>query len=142
MKQYHTSIKINASVNKVWEELTNFKEYPSWNPIVGKLEGEMKEGSKISTFIVPLKKTYFPVLKKYKENQELLWIGTQGSRHLISAEHYYRLKSISDTETELEHGEYFTGLLSHFLSKKLVSEMHNSFEQHNIILKKRIENIK
>ena len=142
MKQYHTAIKINASVKEVWKELTNFKDYPSWNPIVGNLKGEMKEGSKISTFIVPLKNTYFPVLVKYKEDKELLWIGTQVSKYIISAEHYYRLKSISDTETELEHGEYFTGLFSYFLSKKLVSAMHNSFEQHNILLKKRIENKK
>jgi len=56
MKEYHTSILINAHLEVVWKELTNFKNYPDWNPIVGKLEGEMKVGSKISTFIVPLKK--------------------------------------------------------------------------------------
>ena len=142
MIQYHTSVKINASVKEVWNELTNFKEYPSWNPIVGKLDGEMKEGNKISTFIVPLKNTFFPKLIRYKENKELLWIGTQVSKYIISAEHYYRLKVITETETELEHGEYFTGIFSYFLSKKLVARMHHSFEQHNILLKKRIENNK
>lgn len=57
MKQYRTSIKINDTPNVIWGELTNLKNYPDWNAIVGKLEGEMKEGKKISAYIVPLKGT-------------------------------------------------------------------------------------
>lgn len=140
MKQYHTSIKINGALNKVWKELTNFKDYPSWNPIVGKLGGEMKEGVKISTFIVPLKNTYLPVLLNYKENHELVWQGTQGSKYLIAAKHYYRLNAISENQTELLHGEYFTGFFSYFMSKKFLQKMLTAFEQHNFLLKKRIEN--
>lgn len=56
MKQYHTSITINASIEVVWKHLTDFTSYPSWNPLVGKLVGEMNEGSTISTFIIPLEK--------------------------------------------------------------------------------------
>lgn len=140
MKQYHTSIKINGTLNDVWEELTNFKNYPNWNPTVGKLEGEMKEGKKISTYIVPLKGTYFPVLISYSENQELLWKGTPGAKFLMAAKHYYRLKAISETQTELQHGEYFTGVFSYFLSKTFFANMRAAFEQHNILLKKRVEN--
>lgn len=140
MKQYHTSIVINAPVKQVWNELTNFREYPDWNPIVGKLEGELKVGSKISTHIVPLKNTYSPVLTSYKPNSEMVWKGVQGASFLLAAEHYYRLKVISDTQVELLHGEYFTGLFSCFLSGKLMTEMHNAFTQHNAILKQRIEN--
>ncbi len=142
MKQYHTAIKINGTLTEVWKELTNFKDYPNWNPIVGKLEGAMNEGNKIATYIVPLKGTYFPVLLRYNENKELLWQGTQVTKFLIAAKHYYRLKAISATETELLHGEYFTGFFSYFMSGKFVSKMRTAFEQHNIILKKRIENSK
>lgn len=136
MKQYHTSIKINGTLSEVWHELTNFKVYPDWNPIVGRLEGEMKEGNKISTYIVPLKGTYFPVLIKYNENKELLWQGAMGAKCLLAAKHYYRLRAISETQTELQHGEYFTGLFSYFLSKSFVSTMQRTFEQHNPIFQK------
>ncbi|MDI1255587.1 MAG: SRPBCC domain-containing protein [Flavobacterium sp.] len=139
MKQYHTSITINAHLEEVWTALTDFKNYPEWNPIVGKLESEMKEGSKIATFIVPLRNTYFPVLLSYKENQELVWQGTKGSKFLVAAKHYYRLNAISENQTELLHGEYFSGILSNFLTKTFLSTMQAAFEQHNVLLKKRIE---
>ena len=140
MKQYHTSINIDGTLNEVWRELTNFKSYPDWNPIVGKLEGEMKEGQKISTYIVPLKQTYHPVLLSYHKNRELLWQGTLGAKFLLAAKHYYRLKAVSATRTELQHGEYFTGLFSYFLPGTFVSKMRTAFEQHNILLKQNIEN--
>ncbi len=142
MKQYHTSILINASVDTVWNELVNFKDYPAWNPIVGKLEGAMEVGSKISTYIVPLKNTYSPVLTSYKVNHEMVWKGMQVANFLLAAEHYYRLKEISENQVELLHGEYFTGVFSYFLSDKLMKKMHNAFKQHNILLKQRIENSK
>ncbi len=140
MKEYHTSIIINAPVEKVWDELSNYKDYPNWNPIVGKLEGEMKKGHKILTFIVPLNKTYYPVLLSYKKNRELIWQGIQGAKFLMAGKHYYNLKPISKTKTELQHGEYFTGIFSYFISPALLTKMKTAFEQHNIIIKKRIEN--
>jgi hypothetical protein len=142
MKEYHTSIIIDSSLTTVWKELTNFKDYPQWNPIVGKLEGEMKVGSKISTFIVPLNKTYFPTLLCYKQNSELVWQGTQGAKFLMAGKHYYKLKSISENQTELLHGEYFTGIFAYFIPSSLLQKMKTVFEQHNILIKQRIENEK
>jgi hypothetical protein len=140
MKEYHTSVIINTSSIQVWKELTNFIDYPQWNPIVGKLEGEIKEICKISTYIVPLDKTYYPILLSFKENKELIWRGTQGAKFLMAGRHYYRLKAISETETELLHGEYFTGLFSYFIPSSLLGKMKTAFEQHNQLLKQRIEN--
>jgi hypothetical protein len=139
MKEYHTSITINSSSINVWEELTNFKDYNTWNPIVGKLEGEMNVGNKISTFIVPLGKTYRPTLLSYKENREIVWQGTKGAKFLMAGKHYYRLIAISQDQTKLLHGEYFTGLFSFFIPSALFIKMKTAFEQHNILLKKRIE---
>lgn len=142
MRQYHTSVIINAPISIVWKNLNDFSSYPEWNPIVGKLEGEMKSGNTISTFIVPLGKTYFPKIRVYKTNEELIWEGTQGSRFLMAGKHYYRLEKITDTQTRLLHGEWFSGLLSWFIPKKLLTKMETAFIEHNRILKERIENEK
>lgn len=58
MKQYHTQIDIKAPVKTVWRHLTDFASYPDLNPTVGKLDGEMVVCQPISTYIVPLGKTY------------------------------------------------------------------------------------
>ena len=139
MKEYHTTIIINSSISKVWNELTNFDDYPKWNPLVGKLEGDIKEGNQIATYIVPLKNTYQPVIISYKINEELVWLGIQGAKFLMAGKHYYMLRSISTTQTELLHGEYFTGLLSYALPSSMLKRMKTAFELHNSILKKRVE---
>ena len=140
MKEYHTAIIINSPATTVWEALTDFTAYPDWNPIVGKMEGEMKEGNRISTFIVPLNKTYYPIIMSYKVNKELVWLGAQGAKFLMAGKHYYRLEKISEIQTKLLHGEYFFGLFSYFIPASLLNKMKTAFEQHNIILKQRIEN--
>ena len=140
MKQYHTDIIIHQSRAKVWEFLTDFAQYPDWNPLVGRLEGKMQVGEKIATFIVPLNKTFYPVLLQYEPEQELVWQGVQGAKFLLAGKHYYRLESLGEEETKLYHGEYFTGLFSHFIAKKLLNKMYQTFLKHNEILKKRLEN--
>jgi hypothetical protein len=140
MKEYHTSIDIDASVEKVWKALTHFQSYPQWNPIVGKLEGQMVPGQKISTYIVPLKKVYHPTLISFVPNKELIWHGVRGAGFLLKGNHYYRLEKLSDYKTKLLHGEYFTGILSHFIPKSLLNKMENAFLLHNNRLKQRVEN--
>lgn len=140
MKQYHTSIIINRSVEIVWRHLTDFTSYPIWNPLVGMLKGEMREGNIISTFIIPLGKTYHPAILVYKPEKELVWQGVQGAKFLMAGKHYYRLEKISDSETKLFHGEWFSGLFSWIISESLLQKMKCAFIEHNAILKQRIEN--
>jgi hypothetical protein len=58
-------ILVETPIEKVWQALTDFKSYPTWNPIVGKLKEEMKEGNKIATFMYHYIKLiflfYFPI---------------------------------------------------------------------------------
>jgi len=89
-------MRIDVNLHEVWEELTSFAAYPSWNSILGNVEGKMKAGNKISTFIVPLKNTFSPV---YKANQKMAWKGTLAVIFPL----------------------HFTGLFSYSLSKKLIS---------------------
>jgi len=140
MKEYHTSIKINAPIKKVWSVLTDFKAYPEWNPLVSKLEGDIVEGGVISTTIVPLNETFTPILLSYKPENEIIWQGKRIAQFLLSGKHYYRLKEESTLVTILAHGEYFTGLFSSFISSRLLNKMKEAFIEHNIALRNRIEN--
>ncbi|HBH22461.1 MAG TPA: SRPBCC domain-containing protein [Cytophagales bacterium] len=142
MKEYHTKIDINASQEKVWNVLTDLKSYSHWNPLVSSITGNLSEGGRIKTTIVPLQNTFEAVLLSFKENKEIVWKGNQIASFLLAGEHYYRLKESNENITTLEHGEYFTGILSVFISKKLLKKMEKAFVAHNIALKKRIENDK
>lgn len=140
MKEYHTQIEINAPIKKVWQVLTDFKEYPNWNPLVGELTGDVREDGMIRTKILPLNNTYTAKLLSYQKEQEIVWLGKQGAKFLLAGKHYYRLKKLGENKTLLEHGEYFTGLFSHFISGKLLNKMEQAFHEHNKALKSMAEN--
>jgi len=92
MKEYHTKIQINRPRQAVWNFLTDFEKYPEWNPLVGKLAGDIREGGVIETFIVPLNNTYFPKLLTYRPPEEIVWQGRQVATFLLAGKHYYRLR--------------------------------------------------
>jgi hypothetical protein len=139
MKEYHTKIEIKQPQKVVWDFLMDFDRYPEWNPLVSKITGEMKEGTVIKAHIVPLGKDFLATIVSYKEGEELIWEGVQGAKFLLTGKHYYQLKAIDANTTELLHGEYFTGMLSSFLSKSLLAKMEDAFVLHNTAVKKMLE---
>ena len=48
-----TEIIINATPEKVWKILTNFRAYPNWNPFIKSIEGQVTIGEKIIARIEP-----------------------------------------------------------------------------------------
>ncbi len=139
MKQYHTKIRIDRPLKEVWSFLSDFGKYPDWNPLVGNLVGDIQEGGKIKTLILPLKRTFVATLLSYKKEQEIVWQGKQIAKFLLAGKHYYRLVPLNENQTELQHGEYFTGLFSNFISSSLLKKMEDGFVLHNKELKKQLE---
>jgi uncharacterized protein YndB with AHSA1/START domain len=53
MKEIYTEIEINASAGIVWDILTDFDNFPNWNPFIKKISGILQEGERIEVFIKP-----------------------------------------------------------------------------------------
>jgi len=140
MKEYQTEIIMNASIDQVWDVLTDFPAYPQWNPLIGWLKGNFITKGQIEIFVKPLNRSFQATLKKVQKYEEFTWVGVQIAPWIISGEHYYRLEKKDETSTRLIHGECFRGLGSLFISKAMLETMENSFRQHNQLLKERVEN--
>jgi hypothetical protein len=140
MKQYHTEIDIAAPPERVWRELVDFERYPSWNPLVGRLDGQFTTGGRIRIVIKPLNRRFTATMKTVEPNVELTWIGVRFAAWVISGEHYYRLEPLGANDTRLRHGEVFRGLASAFLGAATLRKMEDAFNRHNSILKARVEN--
>lgn len=139
MKHYHTKITINSPLETVWETLLDTKNYPNWNPLVGKVKGNLAQGQTIQTYIIPLKNTYSAKIITFLPYKEFSWKGVQGASFLMAGKHYYKVEKIDNQTTQLLHGEYFTGLFSFFIPKKLLQKMENAFLEHNQALKTLLE---
>ena len=140
MKSCHTKIIINKPVSKVWRVLTDVGYYPKWNPLIGKIRGEMKEGSMVLAYVIPLKGNFPVRIISYKNEEEIRWQGTLLNSSIVVGEHYYKLKDIGNGQTELLHGEIFTGALANLMPQALLSRMQDAYEYHNQKLKIIVEN--
>lgn len=48
MKEIVTAINnINASAANLWQVLTDFKNYPAWNPVIKKITGKPAKDAKL-----------------------------------------------------------------------------------------------
>lgn len=139
VREYHTDIIIDAPIQNVWTYLTDFPTYPEWNPVLGWMKGDFQVDGRIQMFVKPLGRSFYATLKSFKSPEAMAWVGVQVAPWFLSGEHYYRLESLSDTSTQLFHGEYFRGLASVFIKRTTLAEMEETFVQHNQLLKERVE---
>jgi len=140
MKSCQTKIIINAPITTVWEILTDFDRYPEWNPLIGKIRGKMEQGKLAFAHVIPLK-GIFPIrIISIKKNKAIVWRGTVLSPSIVMGEHYYYLHDLGNGQTELEHGEDFTGILTNLMPEAVLSYMQDRYEYHNQKLKIIAEN--
>lgn len=136
-KEIKTQITINASKEKVWTILTNFENYPSWNPFIKKLTGDMIIGKNIRIELEDM--SFKPELLIFKPNEELRWKGKFLFKGIFDGEHSFRIKENGDGTVTFFHEEVFNGILVSFLSKKLDTETKKGFIKMNDKLKELAE---
>lgn len=138
-KSLETDIVINAPVDEVWKEFSNFTEYPQWNPFIRKISGEMKIGGNINITIQPKGDKpvdFMPVIIQYEEKRILQWEGKLFIPGLFTGRHTFQLISIDKDKTRFIQKEDFNGILIPFISLDATLE---GFKEMNGLLKKRVE---
>ncbi len=137
-----TQIIINATPNKVWTVLTDFKDYPNWNPFIKSITGEPKVGQQITVSIVspegkPM--TFKPKVVIFNPNREFRWIGKLLFKGLFDGEHTFELIDNGNGTTIFHHSEKFKGIVVLLFRKQLMDSTKKGFELMNENLKKRVE---
>jgi hypothetical protein len=143
MKELYTEITITASINKVWKILTDFKEYPNWNPFIKEITGEVIENNTFQVTIMPpdsKKMTFKPKCLIIKENKELRWQGHLLIPGIFDGEHIFELEELNNSRIKLIQRELFKGILVPFLWKQLNTKTRKGFELMNYKLKELAEN--
>jgi len=142
MKEIKTEIIINASPDKIWKVLTDFKAYPEWNPFIKEIQGEVFEGSVFKVRMQPLGSsamTFKPVCLSYTENVEFSWLGKLFMNGVFDGKHVFELMALEDGRTKFIQREEFKGFLVPLFWKKLDINTRWSFEMMNDKLKETVE---
>lgn len=142
MKEIHTEIDIGAPVEKVWDLLTDFKNFELWNPFIRKIEGTPTLGTKIKIHLHTSggrNRSYQPEITKLEPFKELRWFGKSTIPGVFNGERIFILKPIESNQIKFIHKELFTGILVHLVGNRLDEDMYNSFISMNEALKNRAE---
>jgi hypothetical protein len=142
MKNIETVIHIHSPLHKVWNVLMDFDSYPSWNPFVRSIQGDVVPGRKIDiTLKLPGNKEmdFKPEVLTTKKNREFRWKGKLLMKGLFDGEHYFILSALPNGSTSMRHGEQFSGILPPIMPG-LLKKTKLGFQNMNIALKERCEN--
>jgi hypothetical protein len=72
----HAEIEIAAPTERVWAVLTDFAEFPRWNPSVRRARGEIRVGARLTIGIRLFGRgttTFRPVVTRVEPERELRW---------------------------------------------------------------------
>jgi hypothetical protein len=118
-KKIETEITIHASPEKIWKILSDFQNYPVWNPFITEIQGSVEEGNQIQVKIEPKdgKAMIFkPVVLSKKENKELKWLGKLLFKGIFDGEHRFELIDNKNGTTRFIQSENFSGVLVPFFN--------------------------
>jgi len=141
-KQIKSEVIIHASPDKVWAILTDFNQYPNWNPFIKYIKGPAIEGKKIIARIEPPSSngmTFKPKVLVYETNKEFRWIGHLLLPGLFDGEHCFTLVDNGNGTTTFIQSETFHGILVPLFKKMLDVNTINGFNQMNQKLKEQAE---
>jgi hypothetical protein len=144
-KEIVTEILIDAEPGIIWRILTDFDEYPKWNPFIKSIKGNVNTGNKIVVRMEPpgaKGMTFKPKVLVMDAGKEIRWLGHLLFAGLFDGEHKFELIKIGDKKTLFRQSEIFKGLLVPLLSKQLDSNTRMGFEAMNKKLKEVSEKYK
>ncbi|MFC1555967.1 SRPBCC family protein [candidate division KSB1 bacterium] len=137
----HSYIEINASMEKIWEILLDFKSYADWNPFIKSVSGEAAVGSRLSvTMEAPGMKpqVFKPVVTEVWDKKQFRWLGKLGIPGLFDGEHMFILEDIDRGKIRFHQNEVFRGLLVP-MTKDIQQKALLGFKEMNKALKARAE---
>jgi len=141
LKEIRTEIDIKASPEKVWEVLTDFNNFPQWNPFIRQINGDPKVGTKLKIHLQTSSgksRTYRPTVTKVEPNRELRWSGKSFIPGMFNGERIFSIE-LKTNHVRFVHREIFTGLGVALAGNRLDKDMYQSFEKMNDAFKEEVE---
>lgn len=138
-KEIKTEIVIQATPEKIWSILTDFENYPNWNPFISNIKGSVAMGNKIKISIHPpggKKMTFKPNVITKIDKKELSWRGKLLVGGLFDGEHKFELIDNKNGTVTFIQSEKFEGLFVGVFSLK---KTEDGFNQMNEKLKELVE---
>src|SRR5690349_12990752 len=68
-------VNIRAGAPAVWHLLTDAQDFPRWNSTITRIEGEIREGTRLRLHVPGTARTFTPRVSGVTPNQRMTWTG-------------------------------------------------------------------
>ena len=135
-----TQIDINAPVERVYDTLIDFANYPNWNPYHVRVDGVPQVGQALEITVRRPDGKVIDVpavhIIRLKNNDEIVWGG--GIKNVFYGEHVFKLQPLTRARTRLIHNEDFNGVFIGFADLP-PDVLTQGYRDMNVALKHYIE---
>jgi hypothetical protein len=100
---------IRARPESIWRLLTDAENFPRWNSTVTRIEGQIREGQKLTLSVPGTSRTFSPRVSGVVQNERMTWTG--GFAPLFKGVRTFELKPRNDGSTDFVMSEHFSGLM-------------------------------
>ena len=141
-KEIVTEIEINAPPSRVWQILTDFEKYPTWNPFIKKVSGIAARNEKLEVHMPDPRggtMVFTPDVLAAERDRELRWLG-RSEGDVFNGEHRFLIELIENNKVRFTQSEKFTGSMVESLEGWLDTAVKQNFEDMNRALKQKAEN--
>ena len=117
-----TNLTVSASVEDVWETLTDLAGYRTWNPFIIAAAGTISVGERLDLRIQPpggRAMTFKPWVTALEQHHYVEWLGRLGLPGIVDGRHSFTLTSMAGGRTLVQQSETFTGVLIPFTGPML-----------------------
>ncbi len=142
MHEIVTKVEIAAPPARVWQALCDFPAYRRWNPVIRSISGPLVPGGVLTVVFRPsgsLPVWFRAMLTVVQHEVEFRWTGKLIATALFCGDHYFHLRALSPSRTELIQGEVFKGMLAPVMHRLLAGYNRAGFLEMNAALKAYVE---
>ena len=141
-REIRTEVNIRAPAERVWDVLSDFSSYPSWNPFIREISGTATPGGRLVVRLARSGKStlkFRPRVLTAEKPRELRWLGRLGIPGLFDGEHSFTIVPAPGGGVRFVQAETFRGLLVPLLWRGLDRDTKPMFERMNTALRDRAE---
>jgi hypothetical protein len=129
-------VNIQARAERIWSLLTDTENVPRWNSTVTRIEGEIREGERLTLHVPGTDRTFTPMVSGVVPNERMTWTG--GFAPVFKGVRTFELKPRGDGSTDFAMAEHFSGLMLP-LAKSKMPDFGPVFERYANDLKRAAE---
>lgn len=141
-EELRAEIEVDATPGQVWETLTGFQAFSTWNPFIVSIEGEPTVGSRLKVRLEPPGGrgiTMRPTVTDAEPGRVLAWLGRFGIPGVFDGAHRFELEPLGADRPRFAQSEHFRGLLVPLFRRSLRRHTLAGFDAMNRALSHRVQ---